>query len=359
MVAHKTGSLASDETFVDAIQQMGPEMENLGPEKRKKIAAVRKKVFSKYSGLFRPENIQGLTKAEYTEFLKYRYNRASPGLYRAGGKVVNDMRRLRRALSILVDGRHELVGRIDKILPKGGDPFIKTFGRAQLTTVLHFRDPKGYGIFNGATEGAVRDLKLTPHYVRGMSFGEKYVLFNRTLLRLARELNVDLWTLQWMWQKNSASKMTKLLFETEKRIDDWGEFDPKSKKEGRDRALQDVTRRRGQPQFRKQLLDHYGGKCAITACDAVEALEAAHITPYRGKSTNNPANGILLRADVHTLFDLYLVSVNPSTLEVAIAPELDVTSYKDMEGTKVHLPIDEKARPSKAALEEHWKKFTL
>jgi putative restriction endonuclease len=72
----------------------------------------------------------------------------------------------------------------------------------------------------------------------------------------------------------------------------------------RDWALRCIAARRGQAAFRAALIDAYGGRCSITGCDAVEALEAAHISPYKGDHTNDVTNGLLLRADLHTLFDL-------------------------------------------------------
>jgi hypothetical protein len=48
----------------------------------------------------------------------------------------------------------------------------------------------------------------------------------------------------------------------------------------------------------------YGrGGGAMTRSRTIWVLEAAHITPYRGAATNTPSNGLLLRADVHTVFD--------------------------------------------------------
>jgi len=52
----------------------------------------------------------------------------------------------------------------------------------------------------------------------------------------------------------------------------------------------------------------YGGHCAMTGCGVADTLEAAHIYLYCGSSSNAICNGLILR--VHTLFDLYLVSVN-------------------------------------------------
>src|SRR5271155_3471993 len=42
-------------------------------------------------------------------------------------------------------------------------------------------------------------------------------------------------------------------------------------------------------------------------------LEAAHISPYRGLQSNHPQNGLLLRADLHSLFDLGMLAVDPLT----------------------------------------------
>lgn len=70
--------------------------------------------------------------------------------------------------------------------------------------------------------------------------------------------------------------------------------------------------RSGQTKFREQLLSHYNG-CAITGCQVPQALEAAHIIPYclmpKGKKYLK-SNGLLLRADIHTLFDFNLIKIN-------------------------------------------------
>lgn len=81
-------------------------------------------------------------------------------------------------------------------------------------------------------------------------------------------------------------------------------FDASSIVDARERVLGQIVRRRGQQEFREKLLVAYEGRCAITGCDAIEALEAAHIVPYLGTETNHVQNGLLLRADIHTLFDL-------------------------------------------------------
>lgn len=130
-------------------------------------------------------------------------------------------------------------------------------------------------------------------------------------------------------------------------------FQPDSITDARERITTSIVQRRGQDEFRKSLLEAYGNRCAITGCDAEEALEAVHIVPYRGPDTNDPSNGLLLRADVHTLFDLGLLTIDSSSMTVIVAPRLAATAYGYLAGKQVSKPSDLSARPSKEALDYH------
>jgi hypothetical protein len=137
------------------------------------------------------------------------------------------------------------------------------------------------------------------------------------------------------------------------------DFDPKKTGEERRKIFAAINQRRGQPEFRKKLLNFYGGKCIFTGCDAKEALEAAHIQPYRGKYTNHPQNGLLLRADVHTLFDLGLITVDTSNMSLILEPSLKTTKYRKLHGKHLNIPKDCPDSPSKEALAEHRKRSEL
>jgi hypothetical protein len=126
----------------------------------------------------------------------------------------------------------------------------------------------------------------------------------------------------------------------------------------RERRLREVVQRRGQPEFRSRLLRAYGGRCAVTGCDAVAALEAAHIAPYSGPPSHHVSNGLLLRADIHTLFDVDLIGIDPQTLTVALCPPLRETSYRDLQGRTLALPADATDHPSFDALAWRWQWFT-
>ncbi|MBW8878689.1 MAG: HNH endonuclease [Acidobacteria bacterium] len=130
-------------------------------------------------------------------------------------------------------------------------------------------------------------------------------------------------------------------------------FDADSIVDARERALAQIVRRRGQQEFRERLLEAYGRRCAITGCDAVEALEAAHIMPYLGPETNNVQNGLLLRADVHTLFDLGLIAVEAESMKVIIASSLSFTAYRELAGTRLREPANPALWPSLDALRRH------
>lgn len=133
-----------------------------------------------------------------------------------------------------------------------------------------------------------------------------------------------------------------------------GYFNPESIEDARERTTTSIARRQGQPKFRSDLLKAYQGRCAISRFNAEQALEAAHIYPYKGNDTNKVWNGLLLRADIHTLFDLYLITVHPETKEIHIAPELKSTSYSELHGKKLSLPKDESLSPRREVLEWHY-----
>lgn len=131
------------------------------------------------------------------------------------------------------------------------------------------------------------------------------------------------------------------------------EFDPAAVRDDRLKVIAQVHRRQGGPRFRRALLRAYGGRCAMTEYDAEPALEAAHIIPYRGPQTNHPANGLLLRADMHDLFDLGLVAVETATMRLRLADELAGTKYEQYDGKRLLLPDNDVIRPSVEALDMH------
>jgi predicted restriction endonuclease len=120
----------------------------------------------------------------------------------------------------------------------------------------------------------------------------------------------------------------------------------------RQRAVRAVVNRYGQPRFREDLLVAYNRSCAISGCTAVPVLEAAHIDPYLGAHTQHVTNGLLLRSDLHTLFDLHLITVTAG-IRVAIAPELRASEYSIFDQRELMMPVRPETRPDAAAVERH------
>lgn len=127
-------------------------------------------------------------------------------------------------------------------------------------------------------------------------------------------------------------------------------FDPNNGVEGRQRILTEVAQRQGQAKFRRMLLEAYEGKCAITETNVTDVLQAAHIYAYNGPATNHVTNGILLRADIHNLFDLGLLAIDPDTLRVEISPRLKGTPYWELDGKQLQATVHPSQRPSVEAL---------
>lgn len=125
-----------------------------------------------------------------------------------------------------------------------------------------------------------------------------------------------------------------------------------------ERLLQTIWSRRGQADFRAKLLAAYGARCAITNCDAEEALEAAHVIPFAASQNYELSNGILMRADIHTLFDLFLVSIEPKTTTAWLAPGL-LPYYGELHGRTVTFPADPSSRPSTARLALHFEQWKV
>jgi hypothetical protein len=114
-----------------------------------------------------------------------------------------------------------------------------------------------------------------------------------------------------------------------------------------------VAMREGQGEFRQGLLDAYDRKCAITGCAVVEILEAAHIVPYRGDHTHRTDNGLLLRADIHTLFDKGMVWIDGDGF-VQIDERLATSGdYARLRGKKLGYPADPACHPHKGHLAHH------
>jgi hypothetical protein len=131
-------------------------------------------------------------------------------------------------------------------------------------------------------------------------------------------------------------------------------YDPTNEVDAR-HAIQGAIRvRRGRKNFRESLVTAYEGRCVVTGCGALDVLEAAHIASYLGPATNHISNGLLLRADIHTLFDCYLLGVDPDALTVVVAPSIRKSEYGTLHGRPIRPPAVKGTSPSPLALTKHF-----
>lgn len=117
------------------------------------------------------------------------------------------------------------------------------------------------------------------------------------------------------------------------------------------------VRREQQGRFRNELLEAYSGACAISGTNVPEVLQAAHINPYRGRGSQVVSNGILLRADLHLLYDAHLISVEPDSLSVSLSERLARSTYLQYNGRHLSEPTHAPLAPNKDLLAAHYEQF--
>jgi HNH endonuclease len=121
-------------------------------------------------------------------------------------------------------------------------------------------------------------------------------------------------------------------------------------------AERSIAHRRGQAKFRGLLFAAYEECCAVTGCNVAEILEACHIKPYSNFRDYAVSNGILLRADVHTLFDLGLIKIGPEDMRLYVADSIKDQEYRQLHGRAVRQPKDKNKQIHREFLMNRWER---
>lgn len=101
-----------------------------------------------------------------------------------------------------------------------------------------------------------------------------------------------------------------------------------------------VRARLGQSAFRGRLLNEQGENCAFSGPSVANALEAAHLFKYAEHQMHDLHAGLLLRRDLHSLFDNGLIGVNTKTKRLVVSPAINhVELYSDMDGDELLFPM--------------------
>ncbi|MFE2751130.1 HNH endonuclease [Actinosynnema sp. NPDC059335] len=113
-----------------------------------------------------------------------------------------------------------------------------------------------------------------------------------------------------------------------------------------------VRVRRGQGAFRSRLLKEYGDTCAFTGPSPHAALEAAHLNSFAADGRHHDQGGLLLRRDVHRLFDLGHLAVNPRDHTIDVSAAIgDYPEYRRLQGEKLHVELTAR---QEGWIAKHW-----
>lgn len=119
-----------------------------------------------------------------------------------------------------------------------------------------------------------------------------------------------------------------------------------------------VEPRLGQGIFRVLVTDAYDRRCAMTNERTLPVLQAAHIKPYAEGGSHEIKNGLLLRSDLHTLFDQGYLTIDPTDHRIVVSRRIreefeNGRHYYELEGNQLRLPLNPEFRPSAQCLEFH------
>ena len=263
------------------------------------------------------------------------------------------------------ESNRKIIPLINEKLPNGSDSFSRWLseaitlqgrwhfnGKTRLTTI-----DAGFDEFQ-SVEGMLKTLKHHGEETGGGAICRLFALDELDEVDLAEEFRLALSNFAPLlarcsptpWDMDIRSAQSAV-----ERLEGPPEFAPSDDEDGRRKVWAEVARRQGQGAFRRSLIEAYEGQCAISLTDVSDVLQAAHIRPYNGPRTNHVSNGLLLRADLHTLFDLKLITVEPASHRVRVSPRLRKTPYWEFEGRKIKLPIKPSHQPCADALEEHFR----
>lgn len=122
------------------------------------------------------------------------------------------------------------------------------------------------------------------------------------------------------------------------------------------RIQTNIRERKGQKKFRDKLLSLYESQCAVSRCNVHQVLHACHIYSHSVCGINLSTNGLILRSDIHDLFDQNLIAIHPVDLTINLNISLFQTEYYKYHG-KILKSRNDNKKPSQEALQQRWLNF--
>lgn len=192
--AHQKGNSVSGTISADALGRLRAAKAAMQKDSEiREILESRDSVVDRYGPQFQFGQIEQLDEKVLRSFLLIENNKHWSGLFRQSNRICADMPATRAALAALVDESRPIEERTRLATE------IKGLGKGIITAILIVAYPNKYGVWNNTSESGLVDLGLMPDWPRGASFGVRYAAINAVLNELARELEVDLWTLDTIW----------------------------------------------------------------------------------------------------------------------------------------------------------------
>lgn len=118
-----------------------------------------------------------------------------------------------------------------------------------------------------------------------------------------------------------------------------------------------IVPRLGQGAFRVAVTENYERQCALTGGKVLPALDAAHIRPYGEGGSHAASNGILLRKDIHSVFDAGYATIDENLTFIVSDKVREIfhngNEYRRLHGTRMRLPKRAQDRPLVEALKWH------
>jgi putative restriction endonuclease len=119
-----------------------------------------------------------------------------------------------------------------------------------------------------------------------------------------------------------------------------------------------VLPRLGQGSFRIVVTEAYERRCALSGERTLPVLDAAHIKPYSVLQRHEVSNGILMRSDLHRLFDEGYITIDPADRKILVSPRIreefqNGKEYYQLHGQPIREPLQSIYRPHSDNLDYH------
>jgi hypothetical protein len=174
-----------------------------GDKEFQDMVGAKDAVLARFGRLFTAEGIKNLEADQLKPFLLFENNHHWTSLNRQGDRLFSNMEQLRSALALLLDEQKPIAARWDSV---AGTVF--GMGKAKMSAILTIAHPELYGVWNNTSEGGLKAkaVGLWPDFNHGTGSGQKYEAVNQLLNELAKDLQIDLWTLDALfWQTKSEN----------------------------------------------------------------------------------------------------------------------------------------------------------